>query len=300
MSYYACLDIGGTFIKHGLADEKGHFARKGSVPTDIKASKVSGLLGKLQGIVMEYRASRELSGIAVSSPGIVDAEKGEIVFAGDNFPGYTGTKLKEELERRCGLPCEVENDVNAVGLAECWLGAGQGADSVVCVAVGTGIGGCIVLHGQLVRGAANSAGEIGFLRTETGETLEKSSSTASLVAEVAKLRGMSPEALTGEQIFADAKEGKQDAAQAIDGMVQRLATGLANVCCILNPQRIVLGGGIMAQEDYLRPRLEAALRGRLTIVPIRDSTELVFAKFRNDAAMLGALRHFLQRHSPLP
>ncbi len=295
MKYYVCIDIGGTFLKHGLADGQGNLLEKGSVPTEAKKKGIAGLLGKLQELVEAYRASYEVAGVAIASPGIVDAEKGEIVFAGNNFPGYTGTRLKEEVEKRCGIPCEVENDVNAVGLGETWLGAGKGAESIVCVAVGTGIGGCVLLGGKLLHGAANCAGEIGFLSMGDGATLEESSSTASLIRELAEKRGVEAETLDGERIFADAKEGKQDAAEAIEGMVQRLAIGLANVCCLLNPQRIIMGGGIMAQEAYLRPRLEEALRRSLVIVPIRESTELVFAKLGNDAAMLGALRHFLQR-----
>ena len=295
MKDYVCIDIGGTFIKHGLANEEGHFLQKGSVATEIKERGVSGFLGQLSDIVANYEASRGIAGIAISSPGIVDADKGEILFVGDNFPGFSGTKLKREMEERCGIPCQVENDVNAAGLGECWLGAGRGIDSVVCVAVGTGIGGCVILNGELLHGAANCAGEVGYLSVGGGRILEQEGSTASLLRKIAAKRGIAPGELTGEQIFAEALAGKGDAIEAIDEMVQWISLGLSNICCLLNPRRIILGGGIAAQEEYLRPRLEAALRERLTILPLRDSTELVFAKLRNDAAMLGALRHFLQK-----
>ncbi|MBQ7478152.1 MAG: ROK family protein [Selenomonadaceae bacterium] len=297
MKHYVCMDIGGTFIKHGLADAEGNLLRKGSVATEIREKGVAAFLDSLQGIVEGYRDSFGVAGIAIASPGIVDAEKGEIVFVGNTFPGYTGTKLKEVMERRCGIPCEVENDVNAVGLGECWLGAGRGARSVVCMAVGTNIGGCIVLDGKLLHGAANSAGELGFLDMGDGAKLEETSSTSALVREIAQKRGVAASGLDGERIFADARAGKEDAVRAIDGMVQRIAAALANVCCVLNPQRIVMGGGIMSQEEYLRPRLDAALRERIQILPIRESTELVFAKFRNDAALLGSLCHFLNSRS---
>lgn len=294
MKYYVCIDIGGTFLKHGLADGEGNLLEKGILPTEIREKGVSGLLEKMQGIVENYGTNCKISGIALASPGIVDAERGDIVFAGSNFPGYTGTRLKWEMETRCHLPCEVENDVNAAGLGELWLGAGKGAASLVCVAVGTGIGGCVILDGKLLRGSANCAGEIGFLAMGDGRTLEESCSTAGLVRNVAAFRGVGPETLDGERIFADAREGRQDAVQAIDAMVEGLAMGLSNICCLLNPQRILLSGGIMAQEAYLRPRLEEALRRKLVIAPLRETTELVFARLGNDAGMIGALYHFLR------
>ena len=297
VKHYVCIDIGGTFIKHGLADEEGKILRKGSVATKIREDGVAAFLDQLQGIVEEYRKEWEPAGIAMASPGIVDAEQGKILFVGSAFPGYGGTALKEEMERRCGIPCEVENDVNAAGLGECWLGAGRGAKSVLCVAVGTNIGGCVLLDGKLLHGAANSAGEVGYLSLGDGRILEETASTSALVREVAQKRGVPPESLDGEKIFDEAKAGKEDAVEAIEVMIRRLAAALANICCILNPQRIIMGGGIMAQEEYLHPRLEKALRQALRIEPIRESTELVFAEFRNDAAMIGALCHFLQRRN---
>lgn len=295
MKHYVCIDIGGTFIKHCLADGEGTILRKDSAVTRIREEGVAGFLDQLQGIVREYRMEPDLAGIAMASPGVVDAERGKILFVGSAFPGFGGTELKEEMERRCALPCEVENDVNAVGLGECWLGAGRGASPVLCVAVGTNIGGCVLLEGKLLHGAANSAGEVGYLSLGDGRILEETTSTSALVREVAQGRGVPPESLDGEKIFADARAGRADAAEAIEGMVRRLAVALANACCVLNPRRIILGGGIMAQEEYLRPRLEKALRRELRIEPVRASTELTFAKFGNDAAMIGALCHFLQR-----
>ncbi len=299
MKRYVCIDIGGTFIKHCLADGEGTILRKGSTVTRIREEGVAAFLDQLQEIVEGYRKDSELAGIAMASPGIVDAERGKILFVGSAFPGYGGTELKGEMERRCDLPCEVENDVNAAGLGECWLGAGRGASPVLCVTVGTNIGGCVLLDGKLLHGAANSAGEVGYLSLGDGTLLEETTSTSALVRELAKKRGVPAESLDGEKVFADAKEGKADAAEAIEGMIRRLAVALANVCCVLNPGRIILGGGITAQEEYLRPRLEKALRKQLRIVPVRESTELVFAKFRNDAAMIGALCHFLQQREAI-
>lgn len=156
--YFVCIDIGGTFIKHGLADRGGHIYKKGELPTEIKKKGVEGLLKKVAMIVASYRYEHKIAGVAISTPGVVDAALGEIIFAGVNFPGYTGTRLRAEIEARTGLPCAVQNDVKCVGLAESWIGAGSGAHSVFCMAVGTGIGGSLILaQEEYLRGRLEAA-----------------------------------------------------------------------------------------------------------------------------------------------
>lgn len=297
--YFVCIDIGGTFIKHGLADRGGHIYKKGELPTEIKKKGVEGLLKKVAMIVASYRYEHKIAGVAISTPGVVDAALGEIIFAGVNFPGYTGTRLRAEIEARTGLPCAVQNDVKCVGLAESWIGAGSGAHSVFCMAVGTGIGGSLILDGRVISGTGGSAGEIGFIElNSTGASLEASASTAQLVREVAELKGLAPDEISGRLIFKWAKEGDEIAIQAINLIVARLAEGIATVQYVFDPECVILGGGIMAQEEYLRGRLEAAL-DRIMTNPLRTHVRLEFAKLKNDAGMLGALCHLLQTHPEL-
>ena len=151
MSRYVCIDIGGTAVKYGLADEQGKLLDKGSMETRAQEGPQP-LLEHIRELAAAYQSQQPVAGIAVSTAGIVDPEKGSILFAGDNLPGYTGTDVKAILERDCGVLCEVENDVNCAGLGELWLGAGRGAKSLVCITVGTGIGGCVILDGRLVHG----------------------------------------------------------------------------------------------------------------------------------------------------
>jgi len=294
MSRYVCIDIGGTAVKYGLADEQGKLLDKGSMETRAQEGPQP-LLEHIRELAAAYQSQQPVAGIAVSTAGIVDPEKGSILFAGDNLPGYTGTDVKAILERDCGVLCEVENDVNCAGLGELWLGAGRGAKSLVCITVGTGIGGCVILDGRLVHGAGCCAGEIGYMQIGEAGTLEQMAAVPQLIREVAVSRKLPLEAVDGRMVFQLARTGDADAVNAIEHMMIRLAKGIANICYVLNPERVILGGGIMSQREYLGPRLSFILQQHM-VPAIWKSTRLEFAVLENDAGMLGALYNFLQKH----
>ena len=263
MKRYMCFDIGGTSVKFGVAGESGALLHKGEIPNVITQKGVDGLVESLASVMEQYQQEYRLYGIAVSTAGVVDPEKGLILYAPKYFPGYPGTALGERLEKRCGLPCTVENDVNAAALGEYWLGAGQGAKSLFCITVGTGIGGCALLDGRVLHGAACFGGEAGLQHITPGSTWEEMASTRALVRNVAEAKGIPENALDGRIIFALAQGGDEEAAAAIARQMDDLATGIANICYILNPERIIVGGGIAAQEAYLYPQLDTALRKKL-------------------------------------
>lgn len=294
MKHYMCFDIGGTSVKFGVAGENGALLHKGEIPNVITQKGVDGLVESLASVTKQYRQEYSLRGIAVSTAGVVDPEKGLILYAPKYFPGYPGTALGERLEKRCGLPCTVENDVNAAALGEYWLGAGRGAKSLFCITVGTGIGGCALLDGRVIHGAACFGGEAGLQHITPDSTWEEMASTRALIRNVAAAKGISETALDGRKIFALAQGGDEEAAAAIARQMDDLATGIANICYILNPERIIVGGGIAAQEAYLYPLLDTALREKLFPL-VYEKLTLRFAALQNDAGMLGALYNFLMR-----
>ena len=291
---YMCFDIGGTSIKYGVADEKGTLLLQGETPNIIIEKGVDGFIESLVSITEAYRHEFELQGIAVSTAGVVDLNKGIILYAPKYFPGYPGTPLQERLEERCGLPCTVENDVNAAALGEYWLGAGQGTKSLFCITVGTGIGGCALLDGKVIHGAAFCAGEAGLQHVSPEGTWEEIASTRALIRNVAKAKLLPETELDGRKIFAMARNGDADATAAIEKQMEDLAAGIANICYILNPERIIVGGGIAAQEAYLYPKLDAALRKRL-LPFVYERLSLRFAALKNDAGMIGALYNFIMK-----
>lgn len=300
MEYYACLDIGGTTVKYGLSDKYGRFLYTGEEPTELPGRGVPHLLELILRIIRRCGEQHPLAGVAIDTAGIVDVDTGTILMEARNFPGYTGTCLVELVKDRCGLPCTVENDVNAAGLGEYWLGAGQKTSSLVCITVGTGIGACVILDGKLLRGISGSAGEIGYMYVEGGETdLEASAAVPWLIKTVASAKDMDPATLNGKMIFDWAEKGDKVALSAVNTQLRRLALGIGNICCLLNPELILLGGGIMSRREFIRPRLEAALQKALS-PQLRGKTRIDFARLGNDAGMIGALRNFLDRQPSLP
>ena len=294
MKHYMCFDIGGTTVKFGVAGENGTLLQKNEIPNVITQKGVDGLVESLASVTEQCQKEYSLRGIAVSTAGVVDPEKGLILYAPKYFPGYPGTALGERLEKCCNLPCTVENDVNAAALGEYWLGAGQGAKSLFCITVGTGIGGCALLDGRVIHGAACFGGEAGLQHITPDSTWEEMASTRALIRNVAAAKGISETALDGRKIFALAQGGDEEAATAIARQMDDLATGIANICYILNPERIIVGGGIAAQEAYLYPLLDTALRKKLFPL-VYEKLTLRFAALQNDAGMLGALYNLLQR-----
>ena len=290
--YYVCVDIGGTAIKYALADKTGYLVDKKIISTEAKIFGAKGIVDKIKSIVYGYKKDYKLKGIAISTAGIVDSKNGIIIYAfSEVFPEYTGTKLKELLESEFGIPCSVENDVNCAALGEMWLGAGQGKSSLFCITVGTSIGGCGILDKKIIKGVSCAAGEIANMKV-SGGLLHKLASTTRLVQDVASAKNLSEERLTGKQIFAWAKQGDVISQKAICSLVEHLTDGINNIVSVLNPEVIILGGGIMVQEAYLRPLIESALKERLFDTVYND-TQISFAKLGNDAGLLGALYNFL-------
>lgn len=292
MKNYVSIDIGGTAMKYGIIDETGTIIKRMERATEAYKGGPE-VLKKAVEIVRQLQPEFQPSGICISTAGMVDTEKGEIFHAAPLIPGYTGTQFKQTMEDTFGLPCEVENDVNCAGLAETVSGAAKGSRITLCLTIGTGIGGCIVIDGSVFHGYSNSACEVGYMHMFDSDFQTLGASSV-LQKKVTERKGGTEGSWNGRRIFEEAKKGDSVCIQAIDEMVQILGRGIANICYVLNPQVVVLGGGIMAQEEFLKPRLDKALRQYL-IPSIAEQTELKMAFHRNDAGMLGAFYHFRNR-----
>ena len=295
--YYICIDIGGTSIKYAILDKDGEIFVSGTIPTRITSNGNHILkdIKKLTGDLLEQYRNYKVKGICVSSAGVVDPDKGEIIFSGPTIPGYKGTKIKKEIEKIFNIPCEVENDVNCAALGEYWKGAGKGAESMVCMTIGTGIGGAIILNGKLLNGTGYTAGEIGYMEIN-GEHIQNIASARSLVETVQeKKEGKGVAGLTGLGIFELAKQGDKDCIEAIDTVITNLSIGIRNIIYLLNPEIIVIGGGIAEQREYLEERIRRKV-DRGLIGDIFKKTVIKMAQKGNHAGMLGALYGFLNKH----
>ncbi len=296
MDWYVCIDIGGTSVKHGVADRAGKFAVTGVTPNCIALKGVDAFLQSLLAIVADYQERYEIAGVAFCSAGVINTDTGCILRAPLYFPDYAGVNIPDIIQEKLHLRATIINDVNAACLGEYWLGAGRNAHSLFCVTFGTGIGGALMLNGKLWEGTSYCAGEVGLMRAGAQNNWEDISSTAGLIRAVAKAKGYSPQELDGNKIFAMAQSQDGDAIAAIDQMVGRWAQGLANICYTVNPGLLILGGAVMAQEKYLLPKIRKAFK-ELVLESVYAGTTIACAQLGNKAGMVGALYNFLARNS---
>lgn len=299
MMYYICIDIGGTSIKYGVLSKKGEIFIDGTISTKVTEKEnfiLSDVKKLIKNILDEYR-NYEIKGICISTAGVVNPEKGEIAYAGPTIPKYTGTKIKEELEKEFSIPCEVENDVNCAGLGEYWKGAGKGSNSMVCLTIGTGIGGSVILDGKLLNGIGYTAGEIGYMDVN-GNYIQNIASSKYLVEKVQKEKmereGIT-DTITGVDIFELAKRGDEICIAGIDEIISNLAVGVRNIIYLLNPEVIVIGGGITAQKEYLEEKIRKEVNDGM-ISDMFRKTRIELAQQGNQAGLLGALYNFLNKN----
>lgn len=299
MNRYITIDVGGTAIKYGLIDEDAHLCLKARTATEAEKGGPHILSKVLKIIETISKDNPDVRGVCVSSTGMIDIHTGSIFNANGTIPGLIGINYKKAVEDRFHLPCEVENDVNCAGLSESLLGSARGYESVLCMTIGTGIGGCFIYKGQVYHGHTGSACEIGYMNMD-GTAFENLGSTQALIRKVNSRKNHNTDGqqnryntYNGKAIFEAARNGDRISIEAIDEMCDILGRGIANICYILNPAIVVLGGGIMAQTEYLYPRLRRAM-GQYLVSSIASKTELRLAENGNDAGMIGAYLHYCQ------
>lgn len=289
MKKYVSIDIGGTAIKYGVINEQGVITSKVEQPTEAYKGGPS-ILEKVIQIAEEFCRLENISGICISTAGVVDTKKGEIIHSAPLIPHYTGINFKETLEKRFSIPCEVENDVNCAGLAEYVSGAAKGSRISLMLTIGTGIGGSLVVDGEIFHGISGSACEVGYMHMN-GSDFQTLGAASILTRKVAEWKGESSDKWDGRRIFEEAKNGDELCNKAIDEMCDILGMGIANICYVLNPEIVVLGGGIMTQKEFLREKIETSM-GNYLLPGMIANTSVAFAEHENDAGMLGAFYHF--------
>lgn len=289
MMTYLAIDIGGTFIKYAVMDENYELIEKDKVETSNNVN--NGILYQVESIIKrKLDGNADLKGAGISTAGIVDRDKGEIVYAGPTIPNYKGTPFKAYLTQKFNMPVHVENDVNAALLGEMWRGAGRGRDNVFCITLGTGIGGAY-FNGQLKSGAHRQANSVGYLLKDrrTGLNYEQRASTAALKNRMHKIHGT---AMTTETLFEKAKNGDEASLSTIEDWARDVAEGLAQVIILLDPGYIIIGGGISQQGTFLLNLIEKHIESFLPPDFLR--TELTIAECFNDASLYGAVHPFFE------
>ena len=283
------FDVGGTQIKYGIVTQNGEVLTAVVVDTPKQAGG-AGLIECLCELVRHMQQQHQIDGIAISTFGLVDVDSGLILGAAEAVPGYAGVSPKAALSQEFGLPVSIDNDVNCVALAEGWRGAAQGVAHYIAVAIGTGIGGGIVLNHQIYRGHRAAAGEWGYMKID-GLIWEDHASMRGLLSAA---NAVDPNAFTdGRAVFAAYDAQVPLIVPVVQDWFKLLARGIANLIYALNPERVVIGGGVSARGAVFLDELNAAINTQL-LPDFQGMTEVVLASAGNHAGMIGAARNWLQ------
>lgn len=301
------VDIGGTKVAAGVVDESGTIlaTTRRVTPADDTARIQDVIVAAVRELTSEY----DVDAVGIGAAGFVDEQRSIVLFA-PNI-AWRHEQLRPALERRLDMPVVIENDANAAAWAEGRFGAGRGADHVVTLTVGTGIGGGIVVNGQLLRGRFGVAAEIGHLTVVpdgrpcgcglhgcweqygSGRALEREArrlagAAPELAGELLRLAGGRPENITGAMITQAARAGDMAAMQCFDEIGSWLGRGLAGLAAILDPGLFVIGGGVSTAGEVLRAPALAAFHKSLTGHGHRPVAEVRIAELGHEAGLVGA------------
>jgi glucokinase len=298
-------DLGGTHLRVALVDETGkihtqvkHQTPHGTTPDSIVDAIVSG--------IKELKDSHAGDAIAASIvvPGIVDKEN-KYIFQAPNLPALDNFGLKQVLQEQLQLPVLLENDANAAAVGETWLGAARGARNVICITLGTGVGGGIILDGKLWRGTDGSAGELGHTTVEPftgppckcGNTgcLEMYASATAIVRMTREALERFPDStlrdqcLTSLKVYDAAKSGDELALSVFKTSGQYLGVAIVNLINTLAPEVIVVGGGGSNAWDLLEPEIREQIRRR-AFSSLALNVLIRQAECGDNAGLLGAAK----------
>jgi glucokinase len=301
-------DLGGTHLRAATVDERGqiHFRSKQSTPqgTDPYAI-VAAVVNAVHEYKKESGAADGLKAVSVVVPGTVNVSEGIVVKA-PNLPCLDGFPLTAALTNELGIPAFLENDANAAAVGEMWQGAARGCRTIICVTLGTGVGGGIILNGELWRGVDGAAAEIGHMCVDpfggvactcgSRGCLEVFASATAIVRMTREASPRYPDSvlhasknLTAESIFAAGLEGDELALEIFRRMGVYLGIGLANLINILNPEMIVIGGGVVNGWDlFAKHTMQQVEERAFPLLAARVKIER--AKCGDDAGLLGAAR----------
>ena len=306
--YYIGVDLGGTNIAAGVVDEQGKILKQGSVPTmnERHYSEIVRDMAELCKKITEEAglSMSDIQGIGIGCPGSIDNKTGMVVYA--NNLKMDHTPLAAELKKYIDLPVNVENDANAAAMGE-YVVNGGGADSFVFITLGTGVGGGVVIDGKLYRGFNGVGAELGHvtlvhdgvpctcgnhgcweayasvtaLIRQTKEAMEKHPD--SLMCGFAEKEGK----VSGRTAFEAAKKGDPAAQEVVDQYVRYVADGLVGVVNTFQPERLVIGGGISKEGDYLLNPIKEYVK-KYDYNKYMPRTDISIATLFNEAGIIGA------------
>lgn len=281
------VDLGGTAIKLGRFKADGTCIKALSVPTPQPAFPESVLIALVEAIA-ELDPDRAACAIGVGMPGPTDAT-GRTARIAINLPNWVEVPLAEWIEAKTGRPTILSNDANCAGLGEAWLGAGRSFQNFILLTLGTGVGGAIILNGDLFIGCKGAAGELGLISLDANGAPCKSGNRGSLeqhtsIQAIRRRTGKEPDEL-GQL----ARSGHPEALEFWRSYGRDLGIGLTSLIYVLTPEAIVIGGGVSASAEFFLPSAIAEIEQR--VMPTsREGLQIIPAKLGNHAGIVGAAK----------
>lgn len=308
MSSTIGIDIGGTKVLGGIVDDRGAVLQSARRDTPREGGRK--LTEAIAEVALELAADSSISSVGLSAAGFISSDR-KSVLATPNIAGWNGINLADELQAIINLPVILENDANAAAWGEFRFGAGIGSSNLLMITVGTGIGGGIIIGGQLLRGAYGLAAEIGHLRVlpeghlcGCGERgcFEQYASGNALLRHAREAIAASPDlarnllalgdstiaGLTGAAITAAAREGDQVALAAFKTTAQWLGAGIASLSAILDPDTVVIGGGVIDAGEILLAPTRDAMERYMPFAGKHPVPKIIAAALGNNAGLVGA------------
>ena len=304
MAQYLVLDIGGTFIKYAIMDDKAQFVEQSKVPA--VTSSEEGTLGALAD-VRDAVAGFDYEGVAISMPGRIDTAKG-IAHTGGAFTWISNYPAAEKYGAVFGKPCTIANDGKCAASAENWIGALADVNSGAVLVLGTGIGGGIVINNEVWMGATGGAGELSAFITDhegvknglgwgnIGIMWAAHIAASAITGKYGAIKGI--EKADGIMLFDAYEAGDPIAQDVLKTFGEEAAAGIASLQSVLDVQRYAIGGGISARPEttqIIKDAVDALFDPYADFLPY-GKPEIVTCKFGNEANLIGALAFFLQQH----
>ncbi|NHC34123.1 ROK family protein [Scytonema millei] len=281
------IDLGGSAIKLGRFLPDGTCLQSLTVPTPQPATPAAVLLVMVKAIA-QVDPQRQAVAIGVGTPGPADAA-GRIAKVAINLPDWFNVPLADWLEAKTGLPTVVANDANCAGVGEAWLGVGRRFKHFILLTIGTGVGGAIILDGELFIGHRGAAGELGLITLKPDGSPCKSGNQGSLeqyvsVTAIRRRTGKEP-----AELGALAEAGDPAALQFWSEYGKDLGAGLASLVYVLSPEAVAIGGGACACAEFFFPATWAEIERRVEPCS-REGLQLVCAELGNQAGIVGAAK----------
>ncbi|MGL5868193.1 ROK family protein, partial [Clostridium chrysemydis] len=282
------LDIGGSAIKYALMDKDLNILKKGEEKTPLDS--LNSLIKTIFEIYKKHK--NEVDGIALSMPGNIDSKNGQIYQPGAILYN-ANINIIQEINKLIDIPVSVENDGKSAALAEAFKGNLSNCSDGVVLILGTGVGGGIIKDKKIHKGSHFFAGEFSFILGEDQkkgfeDVFALKASTQALILEVAKEKGIDKASINGKDVFEMIKENDEKAIKAFDKFTMNLARGIYNIQCILDPEKILIGGGI-SKQPILLEKIKEKLDDIYKVIPFDiPKANIDTCKYFNDSNLIGA------------